>query len=121
MVARICEMDPVGGDWCVNDHEMRVWMSSVTMRVVLEGNGNIIKDATWMHPAGDAKHGNLAEFDAMIKDINMAFQWQVSLLYLFMDSVCVHHWISRILISKACINMKVSDEMLIWWLETLAC
>lgn len=56
IIARIREADPVG-DWCVSGHEMNVW---VDVSVILEVNGNIIDDASWLCPTADAKHVNLA-------------------------------------------------------------
>lgn len=41
-----------------------------------------------MHLAGDAKHINLAELDTMIKGINLALQWQMTVLQLVTDCVC---------------------------------
>ena len=48
IVARVRETDPVGGNWHVDGHKMKVWVdaSSVAMGVVLEVNGNIIEDAS---------------------------------------------------------------------------
>ena len=115
MVAKIHEMDPVGGDWYMNGYEMKVWAdsNSVVMGESLEVNGNIIKDASWLCPAGDTKHMNLTWLDTVTKSVNMAYQWHMSLLLLITESACVHHWISNFLTNKACVNLKASGEMLV--------
>lgn len=60
--------------------EMNVWVdaSFVATGVILEVDGNVIEDASWLRPVGDGKHINLAELDATIKGVNLALQWQVS-------------------------------------------
>ena len=108
-------MNPIGKDWCMNGHKMKVWVdvSSLAMRMALEVNRNITEDASWLRLLGDAKHIKLTFLDTIIKGINMALQWQLSLLYL-MDSACVHPWISNTLT-----GMMASGKMLVkQWLET---
>ena len=90
-VARISEMDHVGVNWYMNGHGLKVDASFVALGVALQVNGNIVKSASWLHPAGNTKHNNLVELDAMIKDVNLALPLQVSLLHLITDSACVHH------------------------------
>ena len=48
-VARVHEADPVGRKWYVEGHKRKVVVvdaSSVSMGVVLEVNGNVIKDVS---------------------------------------------------------------------------
>ena len=95
-----------------------VWnegVSYVVIKVALEMNENIFADASLLHPAGDTKDINMAKLDAMIKGVNLALQWQVSLLHHMMDSVYVHHWILNTLTNKAWINMKGLGEILARW------
>ena len=96
MVARVHEADPVEGNWCVDSQEMKVQVdaSSVATGVVLEVNGNVIKDAFWLCPTGDTKIVNLVELDTTLKSVNLALQWWASRIHLLMDSACVHCWIS---------------------------
>lgn len=91
-VTRVREMDPVVGDWCVSVQKMKVWVgtSSLAMGTSLEVNGGIVEDACWLCLAGDAKHINLAELNAMIKGINLTLQWQMTVLHLVTNSVCIH-------------------------------
>ena len=46
-MARVCDSDPVGVDWCVESNEMNVWVdtSSMAMGVALGVNGSIVEDA----------------------------------------------------------------------------
>ena len=63
---------------------------------------------------------NISIWSSLIKGVNLALQWQVSLIYYVRDFACFHHWISDTLTSKAHINMKASGEMLVrQQLETL--
>lgn len=68
-------MDLVGEELCVSCHKMKVWVdaSSLATEMALEVNKDIVEDACWLHMA-DAKYVNLAEINAMIKDINLALQ-----------------------------------------------
>lgn len=54
-VAKVCEMDPMRGDWCIDGSEMKVWVdiSSVATGVALEVNGGIVENAGWVCPAED--------------------------------------------------------------------
>ena len=78
------------------------------------------KGCRWLHPEKDSQHINLAEFDAIIKGINLAILWKSTTLHLFTDSACVHKWISDTLTSKARVWTKTASDMLIWWwLDTI--
>ena len=82
-MTRVCEVDPVGRDWCMNGNETKVWVNAsfVAMGVVLEANGSIVKDTCWLCPTNYARHINLAKLDAALKDINLTLQWQVSVAF----------------------------------------
>ena len=74
---------------------------------------SLIEDACWLRLASEDKHNNLAELDAMLRGINLALQWKVTVLHLKTDSACVHRWVSDALSEKARIHTKASSEMLI--------
>lgn len=80
---------------------MLVDVSSLTTDVLLEIDRHVIKDVWWQWPVGDAQHINLAELDAMLKGINIALQWGIRGLRLFMDTTCVHWWVSDMLTGKS--------------------
>ena len=71
--------------------EITVWVdaSCIATGVALETNGTVIENACWLHPTNDAQHINLAELDAALKGVNLAFQWEATVLHLFTDLACV--------------------------------
>ena len=91
-LTRVREADPVGGNWCTDGKEITVWVdvSSVATGVALETNEMVIEDACWLCPINDAQHINLAELDVALKGINLALQWEGTVLHLVTDSACVH-------------------------------
>ena len=114
-IRRVTLDDPAKGRWDVAGTEATVWVggcSSLALGVVVEVDGNVIEDATWLR-AEDASHINMAELDAMIKGVNMALEWQMKILHLRTDSLTVFHWISDTLRGKARLRTKASSEMLI--------
>ena len=56
---------------------------------------------------------NLAELDAALKGVNLALQWEATVLHLVPDSACVQRWISDTLTGKACVNTRAAGEMLV--------
>ena len=63
--------------------------------MALGTNGTVIDDACWLRPINDAQHINLAELDTALKGINLALQWEATVLHLVTDLACVHRWISK--------------------------
>ena len=114
-IVRVKKSDPAGGDWCVQGKEIniRVDASSLAIGVLLEKNGAVIEEACLLQPMNDAAHINLAELDAVLKGVNLALQWQVKKWHMRTGSLCVHHWVSDTLTSKARMCTKASSEMLI--------
>ena len=114
-LTRVREADPVGGNWCMDGKEIIVWVdaSSIATGVALETIGMVIEDAYWLHPTNDAQHINLAELDAALKGVNLALQWEATVLHLVTDSACVHCWISDTLTGKARVNTRAAGKMLV--------
>ena len=56
-LTRVREVDPVGGNWCMDSKEITVWVdaSSVATGVALETGGTVIEDACWLRPTNDAQ------------------------------------------------------------------
>lgn len=66
-----------------------------------------MEDACLLCPENDVQHINVV--DTLLKDVE--FQWKITELHLFIDSACVHGWISDILLGKTRICTKASNEM----------
>ena len=115
IMLRSSQTDSAHGDWCVNGQEVTVWVdaSSLATGVAVEYDGAIIEDASWLRPVHADKHINLAELDAVLKSVNLALHWRVSVIHLRTDSACVHRWISDTLSGKARVRTKAASEMLI--------
>ena len=77
----------------MDSEELNVWVdaSSLATGIALEWRETVLEDACWMRPEADAQHVNLGELDAVLKDINLALQWQGKVLHVKMDSVCAYH------------------------------
>ena len=62
---RVMLHDPAGGRWDVSGEEVTVWVdaSSLALGAVLEVNGHVVEDGTWLRH-NDASHINMAELDA---------------------------------------------------------
>ena len=115
IVMRSSQTDPARGVWCANCQEVTVWVdaSSLATGVVIEYDGAIIEDASWLQPVHADKHINLLELDAVFRGINLALHWKASVIHLRTGSACVHWWISNILFGKARVRTKAASEMLI--------
>ena len=74
------EANPVGENWCMDGKEITVWVdvSSVATGVALEMNETVIEDACSLRPTNDAQHINLAEYDAALKGVKLALQWEAT-------------------------------------------
>ncbi|XP_043231265.1 uncharacterized protein LOC122386281 [Amphibalanus amphitrite] len=115
LVARVRADDPAKGQWDVGDGVATVWTdaSSLALGVALEVGGEIVEDASWLRPRDDVSHINLAELDAVLKGVNLAIQWGVSVMRLMVDSRTVYHWVSDLLSGRARLRSKATSEMLI--------
>ena len=109
------EADPVEGIWCMGGKKITVGVeaSSAATGVALETNGTFIEDACWLRPTNDPQHINLAELKAGLKGVNLALQWEATVLHLVTDSACVHRWISDTLTGKARVNTRAACEILV--------
>lgn len=66
-----------------------------------------------MHPDDDSQHINLAKLDVVVKGINLALKWQVKVLHLKIDSLCMYYWLKNSLTRKAKEHTKEAAEMLV--------
>ncbi|KAK4326576.1 hypothetical protein Pmani_002890 [Petrolisthes manimaculis] len=111
---RVGKDDPVRGRWEVTGDVAKVWVdaSSLAMGAMIEVDGDIIKDATWLRP-NCASHINMAEFDAVIKGLNLVLAWHMKRMELMTDSSTVWRWINDGLTGRAWLKTKAASEMLI--------
>ncbi|KAG0706288.1 hypothetical protein GWK47_024369 [Chionoecetes opilio] len=82
--------DPVRGRWDVKGSKARVWVdaSSLALGIVIEAEGCIIEDASWLRK-DDSSHINMTELDAVVKGLNLALAWQLKEVELLTDSSTV--------------------------------
>lgn len=77
-------------------------MSVVSQKMRVWVNGDIVEDVCWLQLEVKAQHINLVKLHAVLKGVNLALQGKLIVLYLVIDSVCIHHhWIIDTLIGKA--------------------
>ena len=54
--------------------------------VVLEADEAVMEDQSWLRPADDKRHINVAELDAVVKGLTLAVSWNVKELTVMTDS-----------------------------------
>uniref|UniRef100_A0A5S6QA39 RNase H domain-containing protein n=1 Tax=Trichuris muris TaxID=70415 RepID=A0A5S6QA39_TRIMR len=106
--------DPAQGRWDISGDSAKVWVdaSALAIGVAVEVNGSIIEDVAWQCPH-DTCHINMAEFDDVIKGLNLALTWQMKKIEIITDSATVHRWISDGLLGRTRLKTKAASEMLI--------
>ncbi|KAI0978015.1 hypothetical protein GJ496_001777 [Pomphorhynchus laevis] len=68
--------------------------SGVAVGVVVEINGNVIEDTSWLRKMDDDTHINLAELEAVIKGVNIAISNKFSKIKILTDSSSVRAWVA---------------------------
>ena len=114
-VRRVKHNDLAKDRWDVVGEEATVWVdaSSLALGIVIEMEGHVVKDASWLRSEDSSSHINMAELDAVIKGVNAALAWKLKTLYVRTDSLTVYHWILNALSRKVRLKTKASSEMLI--------
>ena len=114
-VRRVKQNDPAKGRWDVVGEEVtvRVDASSLALGIVIEVDGHVVEDASWLRSEDSSSHINMAELDAVIKGVNAALAWKLKTLHVRTDSLTVYHWILNALSGKVRLKTKASSEMLI--------
>ncbi|XP_065182720.1 uncharacterized protein LOC135813558 [Sycon ciliatum] len=90
--------DPAQGQWRANSPEPRrcvVWAdaSNIGLGVVLEIDGAVMEDRSWLRPHGDARHINIMELEAAIRGLSLAVSWEMKHVRLMTDSKTVASWL----------------------------
>ena len=114
-VRRVKQNDPAKGRWDVVGEEATVWVdaSSLALGIVIEVDGHVVEDASWLRSEDSSSHINMAELDAVIKEVNSSLAWKLKKLHVRTDSLTVYHWILNALSGKVRLKTKASSEMLI--------
>ena len=115
-LTRILQDFPVRGNWCINGCEFTVWVDTswLATEATREANRSVVKDVSWLHPANNEQHINLAELNAVLKGVNLALLWLVRVLHIRTDSASVYQWTSDALTEKVQLTAKAASEMLLW-------
>ena len=119
---RVTQDNLMKGDWCISGQEVTVWVdtSSLATGLVVESNGVVAEDATWLWLVYEYKHINLAELDAVLRGWYRALQWNAKVIHLQTDSVCVHRWVADTFSGQTRVHTKAATEILIrHWLTML--
>ena len=92
-VRRVKQNDPAKGRWDVVGEEATVWVdaSSLALGIVIEVEGHVLEDASWLRSEDSSSHINMAELDAVMKGVNAALAWKLKTLHVRTDSLTVYH------------------------------
>ena len=77
-MSEVRKADPVKGRWQVPQTDSgEVWTdaSDFATGVVLEIDGVVAQDGTWMRKQTDYNHINVAELEVVMKGINLCVNW----------------------------------------------
>ena len=110
------EGDPCRGRWVVREDGVAVvWTdaSNIAMGVVLEIDGNIVEDASWLRKETDTSHINVSELDAAIRGINLAINWKMRCFTVMTDSITVYRWLLSVFTRSHNVRTRALGELLI--------
>ena len=79
----------------------------------MERGDEIIEDGASLQKTDDGTHINLAEFNAVIKGINLSMKWGAKNIAIMTDSAAVHSWMSTMLKRDKRIRVSALFEMLV--------
>ena len=57
----------------------------------------MVEDNAWLRKEDDGVHINVAELEAVLKGLNLAFRWEFTDIKLMTDSASVYSWIKSLL------------------------
>ena len=116
VVSEVQKNDPVTGMWQVPKVETGiVWTdaSDLAMGVMLEIEGVVAEDGTWMRKRDDYNHINVAELEAVLKGVNLAVNWGLKRIIVRTDSETVEGWVKTTLSGERRVKTKGAAEILI--------
>ena len=116
LMARVQQEDPVQGPWHVDPNGVvTVWTdaSLVGIGVVLEVDGRVVEDASWLRKEADHSHINVAELEAAGRGVNLAIAWGFKTFTLAIDSLTVVNWMGNTIDARNRVKTKGAAEMLV--------
>lgn len=116
ILERVEENDPCRGTWSIGDCKVgTLWCdaSSIAMGVLLEVNGKIIEDGSWLRKKDDSRHINIAELEAVVKGLNLCAKWGMTDITIKCDNKSVVSWVNDVITSKSRLNTSAFSELLI--------
>jgi transposase InsO family protein len=117
ILCRVKSEDPVKGVWNVDSDakKCKVWCDASTLAigVLVEVNGRVVEDASWMRKTMDVNHINVAELEAVLKGISLATKWSFKEIDVVTDSATVRHWIASVLEGDRRPRASGMSEMLV--------
>ena len=63
----------------------------LALGIVIEVDGHVVEDASWLRSEDSSSHINMAEQDAVIKWVNAALACKLKTLQVRTDSLTVYH------------------------------
>ena len=115
-VERVKLQDPVKGAWYVpKSKECVVWCdaSNLAHGVLLEIDGAVVEDGSWLRKKNDYNHINVAELDAIMKGVNMAIKWGTRSVKIITDSATVYTWVTLTITEEKKIKTKGAAEIIV--------
>ena len=113
---RVWNEDPVAGVWSASpSSQWKVWCdaSNIAYGVVLEADGAVVEDQSWLRPADDKRHINVAELDAVIKGLTLAVSWGLKDITLLTDSQTVFGWLGSLLNNTQRVKVSGLHEVVV--------
>lgn len=115
IMERVGVCDPVGGKWSVCAGKTgSVWCdaSSIALGVVVEIDGVVVEDNSWLRKSDDCAHINLAELESIVKGINAALAWDLTTVTVFTDSATVYGWLRSVIVGDRRVKTHGMGEAL---------
>ena len=92
-----------------------VWTdaSLVGIGVVLEVDGRVVEDASWLRKEADHSHINVAEVEAVGRAVNLTIAWGIKTFTLAIDSLTVVNWMGNTIDARNRVKTIDAAEMLV--------
>lgn len=112
------DSDPARERWQVpsdKDVEYVIWCdaSDIGLGVVVEVDGHVIEDRSWLRPAGDTPHINVSELEATIKGLNLAVCWGATKVRFMTDSKSATSWLNNVETNSYRVRTKGLHEVVV--------